>query len=82
MAEREEMAFLLAAFSHCLLLASLSLQSQQNERMRARALQAYETTLRFMDKVVLSAGDEARLAPLLRKIESRLLSAHNLAEPT
>ena len=63
------------------MLANLSVGADDGDRVRSRAMDAYERALRFMDRVALSACDRAMLEPLQRKIETRLLLAHRILEP-
>ena len=81
MAERQEITFLLASLGYSLVLANLSVGADDGDRVRFRATDAYERTLHFMDRVALNAGDRAKLEPLQRKIEARLLLAHRISEP-
>ena len=43
-------------------------------------LEAYETTLRFIDRVRLTVGEKARLEPLLRKMEARSMLSYRLTK--
>ena len=79
MAEPQEIAFLLASLGYCLVLASLSVRANEEDEVRSRAIEAYDKTLDFMDRVDLSARDRVTLESLQRRIETRLLLADRIS---
>ena len=64
---------------YCLVLASLSVRAGERDEVRSRAIEAYDKTLHFMDRVDLSTGDRVTLESLQRKIETRLLLADRIS---
>jgi hypothetical protein len=79
-AERQEFAFLMASLTYCLVLASLSVRADQKDEIKSRALDSYDRTLAFVDRVRLTPRESRLLKPLQQKIEARLMLLHGMSE--